>query len=49
MSNDTISTSANIDKLKKALADFHKSDNFLKCKNMGEIVLANINTLIDKV
>jgi hypothetical protein len=49
MSSDTISTPGNISQLKKSLATHHKNPTFLKCKNMGEIVLQNILVLIEKV
>lgn len=48
MTSDTISTPENTEKLKGLLADFHKNKKFLECKNMGEVVLENITTLVGK-
>ena len=48
MVKDTISTREKIDQLKKELAYHHKNDEFLKCRNMGEIVLNNIQLLLQK-
>ncbi|MCM8536643.1 MAG: hypothetical protein NE334_11965 [Lentisphaeraceae bacterium] len=47
MTHDTISTTENVEKLKSSLSDFHKEKSFLKCKNMGELVLKNIKTIIE--
>ncbi|MCM8530130.1 MAG: hypothetical protein NE330_03130 [Lentisphaeraceae bacterium] len=47
MTHDTISTTENVEKLRSSLSDFHKEKSFLKCKNMGELVLKNIKTIIE--
>jgi predicted transcriptional regulator len=46
MSSDTISTPEKTEALKKGLCEFHKTQSFMQCKNMGEVVLENINTLV---
>jgi len=46
MKKETLSSEEHINTLKKELAGFHKNQSFLKCKNMGELVLKNIETLI---
>ena len=48
MKKETLSTQEHISQLKQELADFHKIPSFLKCKNMGELILKNIETLIGK-
>ncbi|MEO1260595.1 MAG: hypothetical protein AAFZ15_17495 [Bacteroidota bacterium] len=48
MVNDEISMPKKVDQLKQELAEHHKNDVFLGCKNMGEIVLANIQLLLKK-
>ena len=48
MVKDAISTEDKTDRLKKELARHHKNDVFLKCRNMGEIVLSNIQLLLQK-
>ncbi|MFD1187029.1 hypothetical protein [Pontibacter rugosus] len=48
MRNDTISTPDKIEQLKQELAQHHKSDEFLKCANMGEIVRLNLKIILTK-
>lgn len=45
---DSISTSEKIKQLREELAEHHQYDHFLSCKNMGEIVLTNIELLLQK-
>ena len=42
MTRDTISTPENIDRLKKDLAKLYKDNDFLNCRNMGEIVKTSL-------
>ncbi|MDH5476546.1 MAG: hypothetical protein OEX22_12690 [Cyclobacteriaceae bacterium] len=46
MKQDSISSSANIENLKKDLADHYQDEKFLTCKNMGELVKASLETVI---
>jgi len=48
MSNDTLSIPAKEDTLKKELAKHYAHPQFLKCKNMGEIMRVSLDLLIDK-
>ena len=48
MVNDTISDDRKVKQLKKELAYHHKTNTFLACTNMGEIVLNNIQLLLAK-
>ncbi len=48
MIHDRISQPEKVERLKQELAYHHKNDAFLKCKNMGEIVLTNIELLLHK-
>ena len=48
MVKDQLSFPQKVDRLKKELAYHHKNKAFLKCKNMGEIVLTNIQLLLQK-
>ena len=48
MVKDTISDDRKVNQLKKELAYHHKTDTFLQCKKMGEIVLNNIQLLLAK-
>lgn len=48
MIQDEISFPQKVAQLKKELAYHHKSDIFEDCKNMGEIVLANLKLLLAK-
>jgi len=45
---DTISDSQKVKQLKEELAYHHKTDTFLSCSTMGEIVLRNIQLLLAK-
>ncbi len=45
---DRISQPAKVEQLKNELAYHHKNDVFLKCSNMGEIVLTNLQLLLQK-
>jgi hypothetical protein len=46
MAKDDISTEENTNQLKKELAKYYKSDKFLKCKTMGEIVWASLEQVM---
>lgn len=48
MTKDVISQPEKVKQLKEELAYHHKNDIFLKCKNMGEIVLTNLVLLLQK-
>ncbi|WP_143960673.1 hypothetical protein [Litoribacter populi] len=48
MEQDSISTPENINSLKKDLAKHYKNDDFLKCKNMGQILRLNLQQVITK-
>ena len=48
MTNDRISTDAHVNSLKKELADFYEEKDFLRCKNMGEILKKSLLMLIKK-
>ena len=48
MVKDSISSPEKVELLKEELAYHHKNDTFLKCRNMGEIVLTNIQLLLQK-
>ena len=48
MENDTISLPENIISLKMDLAKHYGNDNFLKCKNMGQIMKASLEELLRK-
>ena len=48
MMKDTISIPANVEMLKKDLAEFYNDDKFLKCQSMGEIVKVSLWMLIKK-
>ncbi|MCR9289483.1 MAG: hypothetical protein NXI23_19085 [Bacteroidetes bacterium] len=48
MIKDTISFPEKVNQLKHELAKHHKNKDYLKCQNMGEIVLMNIQLLIKK-
>lgn len=48
MEHDEISTPENIDSLKKELAKFYHNDQFLDCKNMGQILRVSLGLLWNK-
>lgn len=48
MVRDTISDDRKVKQLKEELAYHHKTNTFLSCKTMGEIVLTNIQLLLAK-
>jgi len=48
MSNDVISTTPKVELLKKDLAEHHDNNVFANCRNMGEIVITNIQLLLAK-
>jgi len=48
MINDSISFPQKISRLKDELAHHHRNNKFLSCKNMGEIVLTNIDLVLQK-
>ncbi|PIQ22471.1 MAG: hypothetical protein COW65_02995 [Cytophagales bacterium CG18_big_fil_WC_8_21_14_2_50_42_9] len=45
---DTVSTPEKIEQLKQELAEHHQSDEFLRCKNMGDLVRLNIKTILTR-
>ena len=48
MVDDKISFPEKVELLKNDLSAHHKNDVFMKCRNMGEIVLTNIQLLLKK-
>lgn len=48
MRKDTISTPEKIAQLRQELAEHHKSDEFLKCKCMGDLVRLNLKIMLVK-
>lgn len=48
MIKDEISEEKKIQQLKQELAYHHKNDDFLRCRNMGEIVLTSIQLVLKK-
>ncbi|MDQ3290625.1 MAG: hypothetical protein M3Q05_04980 [Bacteroidota bacterium] len=48
MRADTLSTPEKIEQLKQELAQHHQSDDFLRCKNMGDLVRLNIKTILTR-
>jgi hypothetical protein len=48
MRSDTISSPEKIEQLKQELAQHHHSDEFLKCKNMGDLVRLNLKATLVK-
>ncbi len=46
MARDEIALPENTEQLKKELARWYKSDNFLKCKTMGEVVWASLEQVM---
>ncbi|NDK55038.1 hypothetical protein [Pontibacter fetidus] len=48
MRKDTISTPEKIAQLRKELAEHHQSDEFMKCKCMGDLVRLNLKTILVK-
>lgn len=48
MIRDNISDPKKVQQLKQELAQHHKNDVFFTCRNMGEIVLTNIELLLQK-
>ena len=46
MAKDDISSEENTNQLKNELAQYYKSDKFLKCKTMGEIVWASLERVV---
>ncbi len=49
MRKDVISTPEKILELKTALAQYHKREDFLKCKNMGDIVRMQLKVILSKI
>ena len=45
---DTISTPDKIEQLKAELAEHHHSEEFLRCRNMGDLVRLNIKTILSR-
>ncbi|MDX5438793.1 MAG: hypothetical protein LPK03_16460 [Pontibacter sp.] len=48
MRQDTISTPEKIEQLKQELSQHHNSKDFLKCKNMGDLVRLNLKVILTK-
>ena len=48
MRQDDLSTPEKIAQLKQELAQHHQSDEFLRCKNMGDLVRLNIKTILTR-
>jgi DNA-binding transcriptional regulator YbjK len=48
MENDTISTQENIETLKKDLTRHYKNEEFLKCRNMGNILRESLNQVLKR-
>ncbi|WP_026464928.1 hypothetical protein [Adhaeribacter aquaticus] len=48
MRNDTVSTQEKVEQLKQELAEHHKSEDFLRCRNMGDLVRLNIKTILSR-
>ncbi|MCC9138177.1 hypothetical protein ACFSKU_00395 [Pontibacter silvestris] len=48
MRSDTVSTPEKVKQLKQELAEHHKSDEFLKCNCMGDLVRLNLKTILSK-
>ena len=48
MIKDRISEDKKVEQLKKELSYHHKNEDFLRCRNMGEIVLTNIQLVLKK-
>jgi hypothetical protein len=48
MGNDELSTPENILSLKKELALYYKEEQFLKCKNMGQILRTSLELIWHK-
>jgi hypothetical protein len=46
MAKDDISSEENTTQLKTELAQFYKSDRFLKCRTMGEVVWASLEEVM---
>ena len=49
MRKDVISTPEKILELKTELAKYHKREDFLKCKNMGDIVRMQLKVILSKI
>ncbi|TPE43553.1 hypothetical protein [Pontibacter mangrovi] len=48
MRQDTISTPEKVAQLKQELSEHHKSDIFLRCRNMGDLVRLNLKVILAK-
>ena len=48
MTHDKISSPEKVAQLSKELAEHHQNNIFLKCQNMGEIVLENLRLVLAK-
>jgi len=48
MRKDTISTPEKERQLKQELAEFHRNNDFIKCKNMGDIVRMHLKVILTK-
>ena len=46
LSKDTIAPQENIEQLKEELSKHYKTNQFLRCKSMGEIVRISLKILI---
>ena len=49
MRRDTISTPEKVEQLKQELAHHHHTNEFLKCRNMGDVVRLHLKTTLVKV
>ena len=49
MTKDTISTPEKIKQLREELSNHHNQPDFLKCRNMGEIVSLNLKTMLGDI
>ena len=48
MSHDQLSSDENVDRLKYELAELYKDNEFITCRNMGEIVKVSLKMLLKK-
>ena len=49
MCRDTLSLPGKLEQLKKGLAAYHHTDEFLKCKSMGEVVFTNVEVMLRRI
>ena len=48
MRQDTVSTPEKIAELRAELVKHHKSEEFLKCRNMGDLVRLHLKTILSR-